>query len=562
MDIAVAYGPKALQRAKEVADASSRLSDSDKRKIVQRKLDAKNAWLFSDYRYKKTKADIDKELGLSKFSSEYDVPALLASVPAAHLSLKNLDSSELTGRTTLYHGTPEKNYESIKEKGVVPRLRDPSEKYVYMTPNKNVANDYAYYRSTYNPETNKRIPGKVLEANVPLWKYNLENSLGLDTHQVKKIKGSIGPEYIKDSPHYVPNSLKEISQYIKARPVSFLKGVGKLAVGVSPAVIAAKILSEKVGFDKKWITNVKISFDKESANRNALLMRGLEGAVGAGIGGGAGYLSTDAPKKKVPLLDDPRFRNAVMGAGLGSLTTLGGSALNRKRKILQQKSLNYWRRSEEFNRYAKALQDSAVPLEQDIPEVFYHGFPSHFKEQIKKEGLKPSPVTKVHRSEGSSGAAERGKSVFLTKDPSYAKTYGKYRDDGYYHFNQDPSVASIVLPKKQSAKLRNIMKNESKVDLDLSRPGNLEDLNGVGQHIIDGVPVGIGSEFAHTGPISPQNIAFNKEDEYALIKKYIEDAVKKRQEPLGLKLEENLAKLKSDYAKKVESINNKFMGVL
>jgi hypothetical protein len=259
---------------------------------------------------------------------------------------------------------------------------------------------------------------------------------------------------------------------------------------------ATKFIEEK----GKYIMQNKSLFQKASMYKeafikmpNALSARLAEGGLGALVGGGAGYATGDSNNK---------LQSTLMGAGMGAGTaSLGSSSLRNMKKLQGMK-----------------------PLAQDIPEVFYHGHPEHLKDVIKKEGLRPAKRMSSHRSEGALGAKYRGDHVFLSKDESYAKSYGKFDPQGYFDWNKDPTVTSVVLPKERVDSLQNVMARPGTPDL---APRGM-DLAGVGRMSVDGRPVGFGSEFAHKGPIAPEHLAYGKEETDKLISKMIADAANQR----------------------------------
>ena len=68
-------------------------------------------------------------------------------------------------------------------------------------------------------------------------------------------EGKISPKYIKESPKYEANSLKEWARYVKNNPKRFAKGVGKKALpivgGVGLIGTGAVLMSKKKKKDKK-----------------------------------------------------------------------------------------------------------------------------------------------------------------------------------------------------------------------------------------------------------------------------------------------------------------------
>lgn len=67
IDVALVRGGKAPELANHVRKLRSELSDERKKEIINTKQKLQNAWFFKDYRYKKYKRGIDKELGLTEF---------------------------------------------------------------------------------------------------------------------------------------------------------------------------------------------------------------------------------------------------------------------------------------------------------------------------------------------------------------------------------------------------------------------------------------------------------------------------------------------------------------
>ena len=61
---ALAYGPKAEKFRKAFAAARGRLTDEDRRRIINKKRELKESWFFPELRYKLYKKRLAGELGL------------------------------------------------------------------------------------------------------------------------------------------------------------------------------------------------------------------------------------------------------------------------------------------------------------------------------------------------------------------------------------------------------------------------------------------------------------------------------------------------------------------
>lgn len=206
---------------------------------------------------------------------------------AGAIILGNVKREGLTGRTKLYHGTPEANKSSILEKGVLPTTRDRAlntqilrsfgedffEKQLgksYFDKKRDIAQLYA----------DKHGHGTIIEADVPLWKHKVvpNPEVGSETYdQWRKrimdnrvntlkrmgftedmavdlvlranggeaglqnqynmykghtvLEGGVSPEYVKGSKHYKRLGLKELREYVHANPSKFGKEIGKLGLG-------------------------------------------------------------------------------------------------------------------------------------------------------------------------------------------------------------------------------------------------------------------------------------------------------------------------------------------
>lgn len=67
VDVALVHGGKSSDLAAHVRKLRDELSDDRKQEIISKKTKLKNAWILPEYRYKKYKRGVDKELGLTQF---------------------------------------------------------------------------------------------------------------------------------------------------------------------------------------------------------------------------------------------------------------------------------------------------------------------------------------------------------------------------------------------------------------------------------------------------------------------------------------------------------------
>lgn len=195
----------------------------------------------------------------------------------AALASNALKSGELTGRQTLYHGTTRDAVKGIKEKGLLPTtdenaintkvLKADPERYskslgkAYLSPERADALQYALQSATNrgrNKENWKNMG--VAKVNAPIWKMKTvvnpevdmpfekwKDTLGLGgmfTSESEKqfmyknmrnavvVDGGVGPEYVKGSDKYQRLTLKELGEYIKARPKTFALGAAKTLGGL------------------------------------------------------------------------------------------------------------------------------------------------------------------------------------------------------------------------------------------------------------------------------------------------------------------------------------------
>lgn len=188
---------------------------------------------------------------------------------------KAVNSGELTGRASLYHGTDKETSSLIRKNGLLPTTEESAlntkqlknldpERYKkalgksYMTKNPLEALTYGVGKSMRG---NGGKPS-VVRMNVPVWKMksvvNPEVDMSFDEWKNKSwllhekpnffqerqlraiynqlrdnvvIEGAVGPEYVRGSEKYKRNSLKEITEYIRSKPKSFASGALKGLLG-------------------------------------------------------------------------------------------------------------------------------------------------------------------------------------------------------------------------------------------------------------------------------------------------------------------------------------------
>jgi len=75
------------------------------------------------------------------------------------------------------------------------------------------------------------------------------------------IKGDVSPRYIKGSKHYKPNSLREVSRFIRKKPGRFLRGVSKPAIGLAAigagAMLAYRGVKKEASLNKTALNALK-----------------------------------------------------------------------------------------------------------------------------------------------------------------------------------------------------------------------------------------------------------------------------------------------------------------
>lgn len=70
VDIAVMFGDKGKVQRDALQKAMSTLSDAQRKEIVEKKVKLDNAWFLKDVRYKAFKRDVDKQLGMPRFTRD------------------------------------------------------------------------------------------------------------------------------------------------------------------------------------------------------------------------------------------------------------------------------------------------------------------------------------------------------------------------------------------------------------------------------------------------------------------------------------------------------------
>lgn len=88
----------------------------------------------------------------------------------------------------------------------------------------------------YGAKNYKELLPKLQKMSNPIQAAQINNltaRVWWNTYNTPTFKGDIGPQYIKGSKSYQKLTLKEMGQYIKARPGRFSAGVGYAAVGAA-----------------------------------------------------------------------------------------------------------------------------------------------------------------------------------------------------------------------------------------------------------------------------------------------------------------------------------------
>lgn len=234
----------------------------------------------------------------------------------AYLTGQAYHRGHLTGRETLYHGTSEANAEKIKQEGIIPRKSPGIIDYVegedkgklnsdnltFMEKRRLNAHSYAVQQEamegaggphvftrdpkdltkrlakSYVRDTLTRNNRNIVRVNAPTWKIDEFNKTVNPEWELRKKnlihkilpkpmqkmeerdfekmvftnKGTVSPKYVKGSPHYEANSLKEIQEFIKTQPRRFIrKGLGRVGLGSAAAGLATYDILKHRSNEKK-----------------------------------------------------------------------------------------------------------------------------------------------------------------------------------------------------------------------------------------------------------------------------------------------------------------------
>lgn len=241
---------------------------------------------------------------------------------------------------------------------------------------------------------------------------------------------------------------------------------------------------KEVALERMLMNSFWTGFEKRALAMPNWKYRLGEAAIGGAIGAGAGALHADKDRK---------WRGAVGGAALGAGGALAGSQLTRS---------------------VRKIPLGRVHAE-DIPETFFHGAPKSYAEKIQLEGLIPGKgISKKTHSGAGTGLASTH--VYLSKDPTYAESYGKYITPGNYSPSAAPNMHTVVLPKELAKKTQRA--------------------NDLGYLTHNGKIMGSGSEFLHEGPIAPRYIANDAESAGKLKANLIQESIKNRTGKVDRKL--------------------------
>lgn len=215
------------------------------------------------------------------------------------LAMNALDSGDLTGRETLYHGTDPDAANSIRRRGLMPTtesnvvntdaIKGDRERYAkalgkaYTTRNKTEARSYAVQtmakRKAAKGEAVKALDmmlnlgDGVVKLNVPVWKMktvmnpevdmpfeewrkrlgffaNLYDEGSLkrmykDLRRAVVFDGGVGAEYVKGAKGYRGLTPAELVEYIRANPRRFARGLGKAGLGAGLAGGGAYLLGRQ-----------------------------------------------------------------------------------------------------------------------------------------------------------------------------------------------------------------------------------------------------------------------------------------------------------------------------
>lgn len=239
-------------------------------------------------------------------------------IGGGYLISKSNNKGDLTGRHKFYHSTEKKNVKSILKSGLKGSKaledgnftnsflhgagKDDGRELVYLAKNKKSAKNVSDARieagrgksktlkveiphedykkmkiangnpelegaKTYKEFLNNSSYRKDNRYNRSLWK-----DLGGDKNSnTRMIEGNIDSKYIVDGKGYKKLSTKELKNYIKKNPKKFLRGAGKLSLGVSGVYVGGKLLRNNAENSKS-----------NSIDNSEKFLAGA-GAVGAGI---------------------------------------------------------------------------------------------------------------------------------------------------------------------------------------------------------------------------------------------------------------------------------------
>jgi hypothetical protein len=200
---------------------------------------------------------------------------------------------------------------------------------------------------------------------------------------------------------------------------------------------------------------------------------------------------------------------------LGRVTGYGreGQALALREKLLQR------------------VATDAPVKPKDIPDELFHGTGDFNLKSILRDGLKPAKSTRS--GSGSPLGQAHGDSVLLSRDPSYAKVYGKSDREGYYDWDSVPTLLRVVLPQAKAKKLKDVMGMKGQPFGSHRGAHDMHQIQrdtvGVGRFSVDEEIVGIGSELAHPGVIDPKFIAKSRKGSKKLQAQLVNEAISGRQ---------------------------------
>jgi hypothetical protein len=215
---------------------------------------------------------------LEKIAKKRDKVIGIGAIGAGAIVIKK-SKSLVSGRETLYHGTSKKAYKKILEEGLKAPKKDAqsinsleNHHRVFTTPKKYYARFYAKKSEMgglkgYNYSMRNKMGTNVIRQVIldqlsatlnPFQKNILSISMPINLINKKPIFDSemnlkelpytfkkIDPKYIKQSKHYIPLNIRELSKYIKDKPGSFAKGIGLATVGAGLTGLGVKQLLKK-----------------------------------------------------------------------------------------------------------------------------------------------------------------------------------------------------------------------------------------------------------------------------------------------------------------------------